>query len=154
MVKYHHEFARKGDTYHNRSRPQPIRQSAVLLDAELPILESVHVAEHMHNLFVVARLLVLKNLRGEREEQRAAWCEDLVDEGLGVGQRDGVVDKLVGLATRDLCDLSCDCGRGERTVDNMGRDERFEEGLVVGRRGSDDGGELGEPRYLNDGRRD
>ena len=140
MVEYHHKFAGKGDTYHNRSRPQPIRQSAVLLDAELPVLGGVHAPRHVHNLrVVVCLLLVLGDLQGEREEQRAARCEELVGERLGVGQRDGVVGELDGLAARDLRDLSCNRGCREGAIDDMGRAEGFEEGLVVGRRGSDDG---------------
>ena len=139
-----------GDTYHNRACPQPLHQPAVLPDAELPVLGSVHATEHVHDLLVVARLLlVLGDLRGEREEQHAAGCEDVIAERLGVGQRDGVVGELDGLAAHNLRDLSCNRGRGEGAIDDMGRAEGFEEGLVVRGGCSDDGRKLGEPRYLD-----
>ena len=51
------------------------------------------------------------------------------------------------LSARDPCDLSLDCGRGERIVDDMGRAEGFEEGFIVGAGGISDRRELGEPRY-------
>ena len=136
--------------YHNRTCPQPLRQPAVLLDAELPVLGGVHVPRHVHDLRVVVRLLlVLGDLQGEREEQRTAWCKELIGERLGVGQRDGVVGELDGLAAHNLRDFSCNRGRGEGAIDDMGRAGGFEEGLIVRGGGSDDGRKLGEPRYLD-----
>ena len=145
----HRESEAGENTYHDRARPQPLRQPAILLDAELPVLGSVHATEHVHDLLVVARLLVLGDLRGEREEQHAAGCEDVIAERLGVGQRDGVVGELDGLAPHNLRDLSCNRGRGEGAIDDMGRAEGFEDSFIVGAGGISDRRELGEPRYLD-----
>ena len=131
-------------------RPQPLRQPAVLLDAELPVLGSVHATEYVHDLLVVARLLlVFRDLHGVRDDEHAARREDLVAERLRVREGDRVVDELDGLAARELRDLRCERGCGQGTVEDVGRAEGLEERFVVRGRGGDDGRELGELRYLD-----
>ena len=58
------------------------------------------------------------------------------------------------LSACDPCDLSPDCGRGERIVDVMRRAEGFEDGFIAGAGGIGDRRELGEPRYLDGSVRD
>ena len=136
------------ETYHDRARPQPLREPPTHLHAQRPIRRQPKAPEHIDDP-LVRRLRVRWHGRRERRDERPARREHFVAERLGIRVRDCVVHELDGCAPSDARDLGGERGREEGAVEDVRRAERGEARGVVRGGGGDDGRELVQARGLD-----